>query len=349
MSMESSTWLNQMTLIGQTDKRGTAWHYRAADQGAEPNHYPGFVPVADVKRRLFHWVPQEGKVSASVMTDDGVFTVIDPDRKAIVRPAGTFGPDDRGGILGIFKDGYTVHDYEEWLVRQVELLLDDDLGITSAGLLRMGAQAWVEVSVPETFTTPSGVTFRPNILAATSLDGSLATTYGRTITNTVCDNTMAAAIGEMGAMKTKVKHSRYSKLKLAEAKEALALVHTMADDFTAEVERLTNTTVTDDQWRRFLDGLAPLKDEKGEEKTGRALTLAQGKRDTLTSLWNWDNRVLPWKNTAWGVVQAVNTATHHEFHVRGADRAERNMAKAIAGDFERLDRETLATLEAALA
>ncbi|NKR23343.1 DUF932 domain-containing protein, partial [Rhodococcus hoagii] len=59
-------------------------------------------------------------------------------------------------------------------------------------MLRQGGQAWVEVSVPETLHDDrAGFGYRPNLLAATSLDGSLATTYGRTVTATVCDNTMA--------------------------------------------------------------------------------------------------------------------------------------------------------------
>lgn len=33
MSSETSTWLNTSTLIGFTDQRGHAWHYRADDQG----------------------------------------------------------------------------------------------------------------------------------------------------------------------------------------------------------------------------------------------------------------------------------------------------------------------------
>ncbi len=57
MSRESLTWLNRNTLIGFTTKRGTAWHSRARHQGDEPNHYPGPIPVSDVKRRLFGWEP----------------------------------------------------------------------------------------------------------------------------------------------------------------------------------------------------------------------------------------------------------------------------------------------------
>jgi len=36
MPKETFQWLNTMTLIGFTAKRGHAWHYRGSGQGAEP-------------------------------------------------------------------------------------------------------------------------------------------------------------------------------------------------------------------------------------------------------------------------------------------------------------------------
>ena len=45
--------------------------------------------------------------------------------------------------------------------------------------------------MPETITTPEGIAFRPNLLACTWHDGSLATTYERVVANVVCDNTVA--------------------------------------------------------------------------------------------------------------------------------------------------------------
>jgi phage/plasmid-like protein (TIGR03299 family) len=253
MSQETSTWLNTRTLIGFTDQRGHAWHYRAADQGDEPNHYRGAVPVEDVARRLFGWDAVTAGVFAEYYNADGFIRLTDQTRKAVVRPAGAFGPDDAGAILGLFKDGYVIHQFREWLLGTVGSILDDgDLSIGSAGLLRGGAVAWVSVEVPDTITTPEGVRFRPNLLACTSHDGSLATTFQRVVTNVVCDNTMSAALAENG-QRIKVRHSRHSRLRLAEARQALAIVHTIADDFTAQVAQLAATTVTDRQWAAFLD------------------------------------------------------------------------------------------------
>lgn len=340
MSQQTIEWLNLNTLIGFTDKRGKAWHYRADKQGEQNNHYPGAIPVEDVRKRLFHWKPIEGsfRSQAHILTETGVETldIIDVNRKTIIRP-------DLGVILGAFKKGYKIHDYDEWLIQNVEFLLDDALAISSAGLLNLGGIAWVEISVPDTIVTPEGVAFRPNLLAATSLDGSLSSTYKRTVQMTVCDNTMGAALAEPSPT-IKVRHSRNSIAKLADVKEALDLVYATADNFTAEVAQLCNTTVTDSQWDAFLADLVKMPEDEGRGKT-----LATSKVTTLNALWNSDERVSPWKNTAFGVVQAVNTATHHSFTVRGGTRADRNMMNAVTGKTEANDRNTLEVLAGVLA
>jgi len=252
MSKESTSWLNTNTLIGCTDKRGTAWHWRAQEQGERSNHYPGAIPVADVQDRLFGWQAESRRVA--VETPSGMAGLthsryggpmrwqVVPDRQAICRS-------DDDTLMGIFGSGYTRHQYREWLLTMVADLLDDDLAISSAGLLRGGAIAWVEVSMPDTITTPEGVAFRPNLLATTSFDGSIATTYKRTVTDTVCDNTRELALSERG-QEVKVKHSRNSYAQLGPARQALAMVHSLADDFAQEVARLCRVEVTPTSGRR---------------------------------------------------------------------------------------------------
>ncbi|GAA4100929.1 DUF932 domain-containing protein [Actinomadura miaoliensis] len=331
MSKEALEWLNRNTLIGFTEKRGKAWHYRADLQSEEPNHYPGPIPVEDVKRRLFGWEAVSSPVYVESPVTGGLAEV--PGRQAILRG-------DNGHVMGIFTDGYEKHPYVEWLINTIATLLEDDLSIGSAGLLRGGAVAWVSVEVPENVTTPEGVEFRPHLFGATSFDGSLATTFKRAVTNVVCDNTMAAGLAEAG-QQIKIKHSRNSKVRIGEARQALNIIYQVADDFAAEVAALCRTTVSDTEWNAFLDAHAPLPDEPGRKRT-----LAENKRDTLTKLWHHDNRVSPWRNTAWGVIQAVNTYTHHEQTVRGAGRVERNMLRAVTGGFDELDQATLHTLNA---
>lgn len=351
MSRETLQHLNTNVLIGNTDARGHAWHYKASEQGAEPNHYAGAIPVADVNRRLFGWQVESRPIAVEVpasiddmthMSDDGLplkWQVIDG-KRAQTR-------NDSWNVLGIFSDTYAGHQYSEWLVSQVSSILGDTLGISSAGLLKGGAIAWVEVSVPDTIVTPEGVAFRPNLLATTSFDGSIATTYKRTVTDTVCDNTRECALSERG-QQYKVKHSRYSQVKLTEARDALAMIHTLADEFTAEVKALCELDVTDAQWREFLSVTVPMVDEKGTPLTGRAETMAGNKRAALNKLYRYDVRCSPWTGTAHGVIQAVNTYEHHEGIVRGATRQERNMLRTVTGDFGNVDRDAWAALAGVL-
>jgi len=334
MSRETMEWLNTNTRIGFTDRLGNAWHQRLGSS----NHFPGAVPLGEVES-LFAWDALSAPVYVGSPDGMSLPTVVEG-RQAIVRS-------DTGAVLGIFTDGYEVHQYRDWLLTQVGNILDDSLQIGSAGLLRNGAQAWVSVEVPESITTPEGEVFRPNLLACTSHDGSLATTFKRVVTRVVCDNTMAAGLGEEG-QQVKIKHSRYSGLRIAEARHALAMIHTIAEDYAAECAKLCRIDVSDKAWSYFLNAHAPLE-VKGAEKTGAARTIALNERENLTQLWNADPRVAPWRGTAWGVLQAVNTFTHHMSTVKNAHRPERNMTRAITGGVDKLDRGTVATLNKVLA
>ena len=329
MSKETMEWLNQNTLVGFTEKRGNAWHYRQNSQDAESNHYARAIPVEDVYRRLFSW----DAVSAIPWFEmpDGTL-VQDETRQYIVRS-------DTREPLGIFGTGYQPHPYKDWLVKNVESILDADLSIGSAGLLKNGAVAWVQVEMEETVEV-AGVEFRPFLTAATSFDGSLASTYLTGAQVVVCDNTLSTALGAAESV-LKVKHSRNSVGKIGDVREALGIVHTAADDFIAQVEMLTAREVSDKQWAEFVTAYtAP---SNPESKSGA--TIAERRAGELAYLWNADERVKPWAGTAYGVVQAVNTHAHHVAVVRGAGRAERNMERMVQGKWDALDRNTLALLE----
>lgn len=330
MSRETLEWLNTNTLIGFTEKRGHAWHYR---EGSD-NHYEGAVPMEDVKRRLFNWQAEERPLYVDAKPVETPPVEV-PDFKAITRS-------DNGEVLGIFKDGYVPHQYSEWLLKNVSAILDADLSIGSAGLLRGGRQAWVSVETPDTITTPEGVAYRPNLLAVASFDGSLATTYKPVVTNVVCDNTMNAGLREQGPQ-FKVKSTRNSMGRLADAREALGIVHTIADDFAAEVEELCAQEFTDRQFARLVEDLTPYDPNA---KSTRGQTMAENKRDKLHELWSSDERVVEWRGTAYGAWQAINTYQHHESPFKGGNRAERNMIRVVTGQMDKADQDTVTRIRA---
>jgi hypothetical protein len=128
------------------------------------------------------------------------------------------------------------------------------------------------------------------------------------------------------------------------------MIHTLADEFAAEIAQLCATPVSTDQWDRFLELHVPSIEAKtGLPVTGRARSRSDKKRDVLKRLYAHDQRVAPWAGTAHGVLQAVNTYEHHEGTIRGADRAECNMLRIVTGEFANLDRSAWATLSTVLA
>lgn len=333
MSSETSEWLNQNTLIGYTSKRGTAWHYRASDQGDEPNHYETAVPVEDVVRRLFHWKATELPLIIPVPGPSGVTYKTVPDRKVIAR-------DDTYDVLGVFKDGYSMHQYEEWLVNSVSTILDDDLRIGSAGLLKGGAIAWVSVEMEDNLTTRSGIEFRPHLLATTSFDGSISTTYKPVSTFVVCDNTRSAALAESSTA-FKVKHTKNSEMKLLSAREALGVMERLGDNIMEQIEALDAIKVSDATWERFLRELV-----KDEAPTDTGKKRAENTRNQLRNLYRHDDRVAPWAGTAFGVSQAVNTWRQHVRPTRKIGAAERNMLDLVTGRTGTADAKVLDILAA---
>jgi phage/plasmid-like protein (TIGR03299 family) len=255
--------------------------------------------------------------------------------------------DDTRDVMGVFKGGYLGHQYPEWLLDGPANLISTskgELGIGSAGLLKNRAVAWVSIEVPDSITTPEGIEFRPNLLACTSFDGSMATTYKRVVTAVVCDNTLSAGLSEGGQV-FRIKHSSGSGLKLAEAREALAIIYTVADEFAAEVAKLAAWKVETREFDLLLDAMVPVPEIPAGKTTTRGYTLATTKQDELRQLYNHDNRVTPWKGTALGVLQAFNTYEHHVANRRGsAHRAQVNMLRAVDGTTAAADSLVLATL-----
>lgn len=326
MSQETQEWLSTQTLIGFTEKRGNAWHYRKGDK----NHYPGAIPEDDVLKRLFNWEVMETPLR---FTFNGRSKTI-PNQKAMYRS-------DNGDVLGIFKDSYQGHGYTEWLLDNVKSILSSDLAVGSAGLLKNGAQAWVSIEMEEMFKSKNDVLFRPHLLACTSFDGSIATTYKRCIQVVVCDNTLTAGLSEKGQT-YKLKHTKYSSVKIGDAREALAVIFDTAEDFEKELETLTSNKVSAKQFENILDILVPVPED---EKNKRGITVAEKKRDEISALYANDDRAAQWNGTQFGVLQAFNTWNHHFAQVRkGAPRIVRNMENVVSDKMNNADNAILNAL-----
>lgn len=373
MGMETAEWYNNFCLIGHTDERGFAWHYMKAMQGSEPNHYPGGIPYADVVRRLFDWKPILARTGNFIpckkadadywlpkLDSDGE-PIVNPDTgKPLVQPVRVVEvPDMRGVVrsdnyleLGHHSSKWKIHDYEEWLLKLQSNVIGDNLDIWSAILLRNGAQACVQVALPETaHDDKTGMDFVPYIHAYTSLDSSLATTFAAQTLLIVCDNTMHAANrrADNSGRVYKAKHTSGSLAtnKIDEVRTALSLIHQEADNSLAFFHELAAIKVPDKKWVEVMDIILPPVDEKkkdGKVTNSRYVKARETKREHMNSTYHDDPMANTWKGTALGVVQAVNTYATHYSTLRGNTRVQRNAAKLVDREFEKVDRSTLAAL-----
>lgn len=341
MSRETSQWLNQNILIGMTEQRGHAWHYRKADQGSESNHYPGAIPVEEIERRLIPWEAVPVRVATEVpcshRESDHIGPggrpskwVVETDRMAVKA-------NDNWQTLGHHGSGYTIHGYSGWLVEKVEELVGNGaLVISSAGLLQDRAVMWLEASVPETRTV-CGVSYRPNLLACTSFNAQLSTTYKRTIGEVVCDNTMSAALRE-ASPELKIRHTKHSRVRIEEAQGALAIVSTIGAQFEQTVKALTRKKLSNLQFKEVLNVMVPSPTESVTDAIG-------DKRKALTTMYYTDERVEPWAGTAFGVLQLFNTWMQHERPIRGGtQRVERNMLDTLSGKVDKTDAQVIEAL-----
>lgn len=337
MSRETAETLNTKTLIGNVAKRGyNAWHYRADLQGTEPNHYDGPIPIEDVQRRLFDFTAVEQPVFVGIRDEDGniIRYIEQPDRKAIVR-------NDNNHVMGLFKDSYAIHNYTPWLIDNVSNIIDNKvLGVDSAGVLREGAIAWVAIASPDNLQTNAGFPVRPYILATTSHNGTISTTYKQVFNAPVCDNTLFASLREDGAQ-SRTRHSKHSTARIQDIRVAMDIMFSMGEDIVGEIERLGSISVTDREWDAIVNRLIPIGAVGDVPQS--AISKMENKQEIVRQMYRNDPMVSPWAGSALGVLQAFNTFQHH---VAGNNnsRAERNAMNAINGKIQQSDASVLSVI-----
>jgi phage/plasmid-like protein (TIGR03299 family) len=333
------------TLAGFMEGRRWIGHAAAAEK------FDGPVP-RQAALDLLSYPLAEGsvKVEVPIITPDGVETLVidDPKKKAIVRT-------DTGRVFNYTSLGYQIHQPDEWLLKNMELITDGGLDIGTVAVTKGGALAMLQAELPEAriATAPGAepVKHRPHFIAATSMDSSIATTYGAGTKVLACENQLGVSAFMRGGLMdvfVKIRHSANSLDRVYEIRQRLGLVvEEIGDAFDLEFRTLVGQHVSD---ARFLE---IVKEFTGEDnaKEGRSKTIATNKGDTLRRLWKNDDRVAPWKNSMYGVLAAFNTASHHE-RAFGADeekRLERNTVRTIEGKWDEFDTNILRLAGARLA
>lgn len=220
---------------------------------------------------------------------------------------------DNGYVLGYVSDGYKI-------VQPIEVLMwfqdyisnDSRFALDVAGVLGRGERVWATATFNGDLTV-AGENHTARILMVTSFDGSLATRNKLVVTRTVCQNTLAVALGESTpnittrhSTKFRGEHVARELAKLAAGTtrfkaigDAMATVHMDAHAMTAF----------------FRQCLEIAESEKLEEISTR-------KVNQLAALASAHDRSVSEgaeRFTAWSALQAVTRYADHERSTRGGE------------------------------
>lgn len=306
-------------------RRPAWWYNPRLEDVLNPTHFPGYLPISLIKEKLFGWTALESaKIVAHVEIDGKMVEINCGNYKAIIRgdrvwedvphdddgnPVGNIGNPE--SVLSIMSNEYGTHQPQELFINMTSELLQgsDNIGATGAGLLKWGRVCYMEVSIPQTMHNDrAGFDYRPNLLIYTSFDGSLKTTLARTITATVCDNTLQIAASEAKRAGTAltIGHTRLSSDRMPEARQVLGIIEQESDDFNTLLDEWAATPVSTKQFEAWLDEVLPVPEVKvidGKAKTN-SQTIVLNKREAIGDLYYTDERAATWVGTKLGVRQA---------------------------------------------
>ena len=207
--------------------------------------------------------------------------------------------------------GVVTSEYKEVQPRQIIEFFSDlyhtlGLELETAGTMFDGRRFFASAKLAENHIG-KGDHIRGHLLATTSCDGTLRTTFKFVATRTVCNNTLTMALQENNAVGT-VKVSHRSDLNVAEVKERLGIAPKTFETFVGEMRKLTKVKIKVATAEEMTTKLFPAMDGTN----GPQPRVFKSVMDLFRGLATGDE--LPGTHgTAWGYLNAV---TEHIDHTR---------------------------------
>lgn len=172
---------------------------------------------------------------------------------------------------------------------------------TSAGSLFGGKRVFLTAKIGDTFNVAGDDAHDLYLLITNSHDGSRAFTAATTMIRAVCNNTVTLGLAR-AKTSWSLRHKVTLEGKTQEARDALQLSYKYAAEFEAEVEKLLQIDVTNDQFLSIIEGILPeqkRQKEKNVEQLMNIFTSETTIKDTSAA------------GNGWGVVNAVTFWTDH--------------------------------------
>jgi phage/plasmid-like protein (TIGR03299 family) len=278
--------------------------------GAAPWHK--FGAQIDPESPIEVWSKQAGLAWIAKKADVMYGPLVDGEMRKIPKRIALYRSDTLG-FLSVVSDDYKV--VQPWQILQFmkDMVSRAGFRMEVAGSLLGGRKIWALARVNDGAPVVGKDVVRPYILAATSYDGTMASTFKFVSVRVVCNNTLRMAVSEAakkdGAVVDCVRVNHYDHLDVDEVRRKLGIVLNAWDRFIVNARLLAESKVTRSFAQDFLAKVLPHPNYRPIEETRayrKILALFDGEEpmDTLPES----------RGTAW---ELLNSVTWYVDHVMG--------------------------------
>lgn len=242
-----------------------------------------------------------------------------PDTFATVR-------DSDDSVLGVVGDRYKVVQNKECFNFLDTVVDDSEATYETAGSLNNGKIVWMMLNLGKEIKVDEDVTV-PYLLMVNSHDGSTSVRGLPTPIRVVCSNTLRLALSSNAYKGFSFRHTQNVDGRIQQARTLLNLSYEYVDGFQEEMEKLLDTTVTDDMFYDVLENLMPLPMAK--ENNASQVSRVNQQRASIEKLW-YEPEFANQQGTAWSLINAVSNYEQWQSHLRGdTSRDERIAIKTV--------------------
>jgi phage/plasmid-like protein (TIGR03299 family) len=160
-----------------------------------------------------------------------------------------------------------------------------------------------------------------------SHDGSTSVRGLPTPIRVVCSNTLRLSLSSKAYKGFSFRHTQIVDGRIEQARTLLNLSYEYVDGFQEEMEKLLDTTVTDDMFYDVLENLMPLPIAK--ENNASQVSRVNQQRASIEKLW-YEPEFANQQGTAWSLLNSVSNYEQWQSHLRGeTTRDERIAIKTV--------------------
>ncbi|SNR44354.1 phage/plasmid-like protein TIGR03299 [Haloechinothrix alba] len=273
--------------------------------------------------RLGGWNVRKAPLVTHEITDSGVSEIEVPNQYSTLRTNPVTGASEPLGVVGSSYEPVQNEEHADFLDA-----LTDSTGahLETAGSLRGGRQVFVTCKLPEGMLVGGTDKIDLYIAAMNSHDGSTGFRAIVSPVRIVCANTQFAALRSAQQSWT-VRHTAGARSSIEEARKALELSWSYAEEFEAEAERMVQEELSNREWERTL---ARLFGEVDEDKPQGRQRQKIEKLDTIRGLYSTADTQENIRGTRWAGYQAIVEYVDHYAPTRDDDD-ERRALRAVSG------------------